>query len=205
MKDVYVFFIATQFGTGRAIQLLTRNKYSHVALSFAPDTRVLYSYARYRYHEPLLSGFGIEYTDRYALYRRPADIRVCRCPVTDDHYARILTRLEQYARLQGSTRYNFFDVLAYPFHRHVELELTHTCLSFLLELLEMPDIHTIAALERRLDACVLYEGPLSDFEVAPTSGPIDFYERRPRRQVAAESGRELVRLSASLVRKLVNE
>ena len=64
MKNIYIMLIETQFRTGKMIRFLTRNTYNHVAISFEPNTNLLYSYARYRYNEPLSAGFGIEYTDR---------------------------------------------------------------------------------------------------------------------------------------------
>jgi hypothetical protein len=203
MKNIYVFFFATPFMTGKAIRLMTRTHYSHVALSFDPNTQVLYSYARYRYHEPLISGFGIEYTDRYADPDKQVDIKVCTVSVTDEHFARIKNRIELYQENQSATRYNFFDVLAYPFNRHVELEFTHTCISFLLELLEMPDVHTISQLERRLSDAALYEGPLQAFERVPTSGPVDFFERRGRFLVCTQSAQVMFILTMSLLKKLI--
>ncbi len=203
MKSVYVFFFATQFRTGKAIRLITRNYYSHVALSFTPDTSALYSYARYRYHEPLISGFGIEYTDRYNNPEKQVDIKVCKVSVTDAHFERIRERIDMYMKNQSVTRYNFFDVLAYPFNRHIELEFTHTCISFLLELLAMQDVHTITQLENKLDDCVIYEGPLQEFEATPSCGPVDFFERRRRIKVYASSARVFVLLTASLIKKFI--
>ncbi|NCB51404.1 MAG: hypothetical protein EOM54_05925 [Clostridia bacterium] len=203
MKNIYVFFFATQYKTGKAIRLMTRNRYSHVALSFDPDTQALYSYARYRYHEPLISGFGIEYTDRYAAFGQTVDIKVCEVPVYDELYARILQKIEFYKENQSSTRYNFVDVLTYPFSRHVELEYTHTCISFLAELLEMQDIHTIPQLEKKFAAQVVYEGPLHEFESCPSQNPIDFFEKRRRSVVYAQSAHVFLILTVSLIKKMI--
>lgn len=191
MPKVYVFFIATEFKTGKAIRLLTRRDYNHVAFSFRPDGGVLYSYARYRYHEPMLSGFGVEYTDRYALDADRVGLRVCELEVSEQHIERIHARLARYAAVRDSTRYNFLDLLVYPFHRHVRLEYTHTCISFLLELLELGQVHTIGQLENLLAENTIFKGLLADYFPVLTHGPVDFFERRPRRMVAAASGRVL--------------
>lgn len=203
MKNIYVFFFTPQFKIGRAVRLMTRNQYAHVALSFGPDTQMLYSYARYRYHEPLISGFGVEYTDRYSVLGQAVDIKVCEVPVSDELYERISQKIEIYRANQSSTRYNFFDVVTYPFHRHVELEYTHTCISFLLELLEMRDVHTISQLEKKLSGQVVYEGPLSQFEGSPSKGPVDFFERRGRRLVYAQSAQVFLILTVSLIKKMI--
>ncbi len=204
MKNLYIFFFETQFKTGSAIRMVTRYKYNHVAISFEPNTDRLYSYARYRYHEPLLSGFGVEYTDRYRNGAKPVCIKVYEVPVTDEHYERVKKRIDYYINYWEHTQYNFFDIIFYPFKHHVELQFTHTCLSFACELLDMQGIHSIEELDARL-ACkggsVIFEGPLSVFEASPSSGPIDFYERRGRVRVLAQSGLAMCVLAASLIRK----
>ncbi|MGI6014051.1 MAG: hypothetical protein ACOX7K_07175 [Oscillospiraceae bacterium] len=200
MKKVYVFFFSTCFKTGAAIRFVTRNKYNHVAFSFAPNTKQLYSYARYRYHEPILSGFGIESTDRYAA-GHTVEIRVCELAVSDERYEQIQQRIEYYTTIAPKTRYNFFDLLLYPiWHHHVELKYTHTCLSFLCEVLDIRGIHTISQLQRQLKANIVYEGPLSGFETEPSQGQVDFYERRNRAWVMAKNGLTLCGLAASLLK-----
>lgn len=200
MKKVYIFFFSTCFKTGTAIRLVTRNKYNHVAFSFTPGTECLYSYARYRYHEPMLSGFGIESTDRYATGAE-VEIRVCELAVSDERYKQIQQRIAHYMEIAAKTRYNFFDLLIYPVWRHhVQLQYTHTCLSFLCELLDMKEIHTIPQLQRLLSANIVYEGLLSAFEKEPSHGVVDFYERRNRAWVMAQNSLVLCRLTISLFR-----
>lgn len=197
MQKIYIFFLATDFKIGKAIRILTHNQYNHVAFSFSPSTQTLYSYARYRYHEPLLSGFGVEYTDRYE--QTPGVfVKVCAYPVTDAHYQRIQQRIAYYEALQEKTRYNFFDVLLYPLCHHVKLEYTHTCISFILELLERTDLHTIGQLRKALEDCALYEGPLSEFEQQASRGEIDFFEKRSRRFAWRQSGKVMLQLAAAL-------
>jgi hypothetical protein len=85
----------------------------------------------------------------------------------------------------------------------VELEFTHTCISFLLELLEIRDVHTIAQLERTLEGREIYEGPLDQFESCPSRSPIDFFERRGRRLVYAQSAQVFLILTVSLLKKMI--
>lgn len=200
MKKVYVFFFATQFKTGAAIRMVTRNKYNHVAFSFTPNTECLYSYARYRYHEPILSGFGIEATDRYAP-TNGVEIRVCELEVSEEQYETIHQRITHYKEIASRTRYNFFDLLIYPIWRHhVDLKYTHTCLSFLCELLDIQDVHSIAKLQDQLSDGIIYEGLLCDFENEPSQGQIDFYERRSRARVWKNSSIFIGSLALSLLR-----
>ena len=178
MKKVYIFFLSTPFKTGKTIQFLTGHKYNHVAFSFEKSGDKLYSYARYRYHEPFLSGFGIENTDRYAPQINDTHIKICEYEVSDEHYRRIRCRIRHYEENRRKSTYNFLDILCYPFNIHLKLAYTHTCISFLLELLERRDVHTIGQLERKLKNNVIYEGCIGDYCEKLTSGTIDFYEKR---------------------------
>ena len=199
MKKVYVFFIATEFKTGKAIRLLTRNTYNHVAFSFDKNGSVLYSYARYRYHEPLLSGFGIEYTDRYQNTCDNVKIKVCEYCVSDAHYERIQWKINHYSENQDKTRYNFIDVVGYPFKFHLNIRYHHTCISFLLELLERRDVHTIGALERKLRANTIYEGTVGEFFSQVSSGEIDFYEKRRKSLICKETLKNVAYLAATFM------
>ena len=206
MKNVYIFFFQTQFKTGKTIRFLTRNEYNHVGISFEPDTRLIYSYARYRYYEPLSAGFGIEATDRYYGCDKMTNIKVYEYAVEDDHYDRIREAIDYYLENKASTRYNYFDIITYPFKKHVRLDpTTHTCLSFLLELLERSDVKTIGQLERSLPSdSIIYEGRLDVFEQgSPSKSDIDFFEKRSRRVVLCASVLAMSALCASVVKKLI--
>ena len=199
MPHVYVFFLATAFKTGRTIRLLTRRPYNHVAFSFTPEGDALYSFARYRYHEPLLGGFVWEATDRYEPQADRVGLRVCRVAVSQQLYDRLQQRIRHYCLMQPHTSYSFADLLVYPFRRHIRLAYTHTCISFLSELLELPQIHTIGQLENLLREQIIYTGTLGDSVTRFSHGPIDFFERRSRRVVYWQSGKALCRQAGQLV------
>lgn len=191
MPKIYIFFLATPFKTGRAIRLLTHRPYNHVAVSFTPKGERLFSYMRYRYHEPLISGFGEEFTDRYADVARQVGLRVCEVELSQAHYQRVRRAVDAYLAAQQDTCYSFVDLLAYPFHRHVQLAYTHTCISFVCELLELPRLYTIGQLEKKLARHTLYKGPMAGYYAEFSHGPQDFYERRSRRVVYSQSARAL--------------
>lgn len=199
MKKVYIFFIATKFKTGKAIRFFTGNRYNHVAFSFDRYGSTLYSYARYRYNEPMLSGFGIEYTDRYARPDFGVEIKVCEYDVSDSHYRRIKRKIKNYSLNRGKTMYNFFDIAGYPMGIHFNIKYVHTCLSFITELLEAKHIRTIGQLERKLRKNVIYRGRLDKYIDAESNGKIDFYEKRRHGVVFAETAKILYRLAAVFI------
>ncbi len=205
MKKIYIAFLQTQFKTGKTIRFLTHNKYNHVCISFEPSTKEMYSYARYNYHEPFMAGFGIEYTDRYYVAEEMTCIKLCEYPVDDAHYERIKEAVGYYKQNIDKTRYNFFDIIMYPFQKHVNLMLAHTCISFVLELLERNDVHTIGQLEKSLPSdSVIFEGRLDEFEnFSPSHGLTDFYEKRSRRVVVGASVLALGGLVASVFKEFM--
>lgn len=204
MKKVYIFFIATEFKTGKAIRFLTRNTYNHVAFSFTKDGSELYSFARYRYHEPLLGGFGIEYTDRYADTLGDTKIKVCEYSVSDEHYERIKNKIGHFMAHKDEAKYNFLDIVGYPFHVHLKLKYSHTCISFLLDLLERKDVHTIGALERKLRSKSIYEGTLANYVDTLSEGDIDFYEKRRKRTVCMETLRNAAYIASVFMCSIVD-
>ena len=160
MKKIYVVFIASNFKSGKVIRFFTRGKYNHVAFSYEPYISEIYSFARYNYYESLLGGFGPEYSNRYLCQGKDIKIKVCQYEVTKEHYERIKEKLDYYG--QARTRYNILSVLTYPFRKQVELPDTHTCISFMLELLELDNRITINKLETMLSKNIIYEGNLSN-------------------------------------------
>lgn len=159
MRKIYIVFIASNFKSGKAIRFFTRGKYNHVAFSHEPYISKVYSFARYNYYESFLGGFGAEYSNRYLNEGKDIRIKICEHEVTEEHYARILDKLNHYE--QAKTRYNLLSVLAYPFNKQVDLPDTHTCISFMLELLELDKSITINKLEKNLWKNTIYEGNLS--------------------------------------------
>lgn len=179
MKKIYIVFIASNFKSGKLIRFFTRGKYNHVAFSNEPYVSELYSFARYNYYESLLGGFGPEYSNRYLSEGRDIKIKVCQYEVTQEHYERIMEKLDYYG--QAKTRYNILSVLTYPFKKQVDLPNTHTCISFMLELLELEKSITINKLEEMLSSNVIYEGNLSNrlSYIAPPDEDEFFVRKNP--------------------------
>lgn len=203
MKDVYIVFIASNFKTGKAIRFLTRGRYNHVALSFEPVIDTLYSYARYNYYEPILGGYGAEYPNRYLANGEDVPVRVCRYPVTDEHYQRIKDSLQVHEEQKTDTRYNFFSLVTYPFGVDLHIHGAHTCISFLRELLEIEGFVSINRLARILENDIVFEGNLSG-TIEPMSPEKDaqFYIRHKRLQIWYKSCLYMAGLFLSLAEKI---
>lgn len=199
MKKIYIVFIASNFKSGKIIRFFTRGIYNHVAFSHEPYVSALYSFARYNYYESFLGGFGPEYSNRYLSQGKDIKIKICQYEVTEEHYERIKDKLEYYG--QAKTRYNILSVLTYPLKKQVELPDTHTCISFMLELLELDKNITINKLESMLTKDTIYEGNLSDrlSYVAPPDED-EFFVRKNRFKVWGKTCLYWYGLFATLVK-----
>ena len=147
----------------------------------------------------------MEATDRYYGVDQMTNIKVCEYCVEDDHYERIRNAVDYYLENREATRYNFFDIVTYPFKKHVSLDpLTHTCISFVMELLERKDVKTLGQLEKSLPAeSIVYEGPLDEYEKGcPSKGDIDFFERRSKRVVLGTSVLAIGAICVSVLKKI---
>lgn len=180
MKKIYVIFIASDYKTARCIRFLTGGSYSHVAISLKPDLSRFYSFARSNYYEPLSAGFQIETPYRYMKkYKNGTRIEICELLIDDEKYSRIVKKLKEYNKKKNETLYNYFDIFAYPFKKHFNVKDTHTCVSFVQELLEEEEFLSISKYEKKLHKNAVFEGEISDIcKYIETER--HYYDRNPR-------------------------
>lgn len=199
MKKIYIVFIASNFKSGKLIRFFTRGRYNHIAFSHEPYISEVYSFARYNYYESLLGGFGPEYSNRYLCQGKDIAIKICQYDVAEGHYERIKEKLDYYGKTK--TRYNILSVLTYPLKKQVELPDTHTCISFMLELLELNNNITINKLETMLSKSVIYEGNLSNrLSYVAALDEDEFFVRKKRLDVWRKNCLYYYWLFATLVR-----
>lgn len=161
---VYVVFSSTSTGMGRLVRAATHSRYNHVSLSFRADIGTLYSFARYHRAIPLYGGFVEESILRYGPLQGAAQVKICRLPVTQGQLAHLYSYIAWLAQEGEHYLYNTPGAVLSLVHRHVALPKTHTCLSFVSEVLERCQLKgagclTISQLERMLKEYVVYIGP----------------------------------------------
>lgn len=161
MENIYLVFLATNYKSGKIIRTLTHSNYNHIAISFSPYISKMYSFARKNYYEPIVAGYVNEYPDRYLINNNDTMIKICKIPVTDDHYKRIKRKLNTYDKNINSTQYNWANILTYPFGINCKRKFTHTCISFFMELMECDNFMSIKKLEKAYNKHKIYEGFLS--------------------------------------------
>lgn len=179
MKELYIVFIASNYKTGKTIRFLTGKKYNHVAIALSPELSEFHSFARNNHYEPLSGGYQIESPERYLKGENlGSEIKVCKIRISDKKFERITDRLRQYSLNREDTLYNFFDIVTYPFKKHLCLKNAHTCVSFVQEILEIDFFLSIGRLEYLLRNHVIYEGKIS--EICKTYDFVkEYYEKYP--------------------------
>lgn len=165
-KKLYVVFSATPLKIGSMIRTVTREKYNHVAISFDPCLRNLYSYARYYKKTPFYGGFVKEKASRYMHQNKIAEIYVCAIPITYKQCRLIKEKLYYMIENYRRYRYNMFSAAAAPFSKRVFVPGCFTCVEFVISILSeiMPEIsanrfYSIEDLRQILIDYGMYKGP----------------------------------------------
>ena len=90
MNKIYVVLSATPTKIGMMIRTLTRSSFNHASISLTRDLSEMYSFARYRAHNPLVGGFIQEFPQRLTLGKdRDVQIKVFEISVSDIQYQSI--------------------------------------------------------------------------------------------------------------------
>ena len=96
----YVALLVTPFGTGTLIRTVTGFPYNHMGISFSPEMKNFYSFARYYKKQPFYAGFVKESVLRYNNNGKIAKIKVCAVPVTEENYQ----KAKEHSYIQGLCR-----------------------------------------------------------------------------------------------------
>ena len=165
-KMIYVVFSATPLKMGSMIRTVTREKYNHVAISFDPCLKNLYSYARYYKSTPFYGGFVKEKSSRYIHRNKIAEIYVCAVPITEGQCKLVKKRLFEMIKNHRQHRYNILSAAVAPFSKRVFVPGCFTCIEFVTHILSqiMPEIspyrfYSIEDLRRLLVDYGVYKGP----------------------------------------------
>ena len=170
-KMIYVVFSATPLKVGSMIRTVTREKYNHVAISFDPKLKTLYSYARYYKKAPLYGGLVKEKAARYKNNGKTADICVCAIPLSQELCRAVNKHLSDMCRFQKDCRYNLLSASLALFSRRVFVPHCYTCIEFVTHILSMvcPEVYaggfySIESLRQLLIENEIYSGPFPDIE-----------------------------------------
>ena len=167
---LYVVFSATPLKMGSVIRSVTREKYNHVSISFDPELKILYSFARHYKNAPLYGGFVRETPIRYMDNGKTADIFVCALPITENEYLEIKEKIKMLAESR-SCHYNMLSAATSIISRRVFIKNCYTCIEFAVHILSgiVPEIsengfYGIEDLRQILKNYEIYSGKFPNIE-----------------------------------------
>lgn len=165
-KMIYVVFSATPLKMGSVIRAVTREKYNHVSISFDPQLKTLYSYARYYKKAPFYGGLVRETSARYKNNGNIADILVCAIPISPEQCRCVKKRLRQMLERSRQCRYNILSASLALFSRRVLVPNCYTCIEFVTHIISMvcPQVYasgfySLDKLRQLLSEYEIYSGP----------------------------------------------
>ena len=200
VKYIYVAFLTTPTKIGKAIRKFTKNKYSHVVLSFNEDLRTMYSFARYNVNSPLVAGFVEESALRYYYFKqKDIPVKICKIPLTPQKHTEVLDYISSVRNNSEQYVYNLFALAAASIHKKVQIEKSYTCLEFVYSVLysckietsiDINSYYSIVDLENALSKYVVYEGNFLTLTSSLNWGNDLFYYRKSVRKVITGSLRQ---------------
>ena len=118
----YIAFLLTPFGTGKIIRTVTGFPYNHTGISFSPEMKYFYSFARYYKKAPFYAGFVKESVLRYNNNGKIAKIKVCAVPVSEENYNNAKKHIEDITEHSEEYIYNLISVITFPFRKSVKIK-----------------------------------------------------------------------------------
>lgn len=179
---VYIVFSSTPYRIGRFIRGFTGEAYNHASIALDPDLTRMYGFARRYYRTPFYGGFVRESRSRYHVNGTPADIRICRLPVTPLQHRTLSHFLEGMYQNQEAYPYNHLSAAASLFRRPVKVRDAYTCIEFCVCILHTlgidldPDrYYSVGEVEQLLRPYTVYTGPMP----APPEFDHQYYASKP--------------------------
>jgi len=170
VPDLYVLFSRSDTWFSSLIYRFSPGEFTHAALALDRDLRYLYSFGRFNPHLPLPAGFVSENVHT-GVYGRcgGSTCRVCRVPVSEENYRKVVRLLNYMQSLSGYYHYNLFGVALCALRISHKRKARFFCSQFVAEMLfragavQLPrpahmmrpaDLMDLPELE------LIYEGPL---------------------------------------------
>lgn len=136
MRSIYILLTRPETNVSRIIHVVTADKYTHASMSFEPDLRPLYSFARKYVNQPLPAGLRIEpLTEGFFKKYNYINCGLYEVQVSDEVYEKARQEVER--MMPEAKRYRFSVIglflckLNIPLHR----ERRRFCSEFVADIL----------------------------------------------------------------------
>ena len=177
MKQIYVVLSATPTKIGKMIRYFTKSTFNHASLSLTRDLSEMYSFARYRAHNPFVGGFIQEFPQRLTLGKQTdVHIKVFEIPISNEQYKNIKEYVYGIRDDEDQCIYSSLAILGRPFGKGYNTYKAYVCTDFVVKALMQGEINLVESLlapmtpgeiEQLLDSYLIYDGSLDEYHPAP--------------------------------------
>ncbi len=211
-KYIYVILSKTLTRPAKIICKYTGGKYSHASISLDKDLNEMYSFARFKYHTPLVSGFTKETINSLSLGRADdVKIKVFRIPVTERQYNKLEKQINYFKRNSKKYMYNLFGLIFYPMGIEFNIKNTYICTEFVSKCLASLGIQEKKLMRNRitpdqlLEILIKYEyysGTLANYckTLNHEAESLDFFEKE---NFLVVIGKTITQITKLIYRKIV--
>lgn len=132
-KRKYIYVILTQTLTmpGKIIRKFTGGQYSHASISLDKDLNEMYSFARFKYHTPLIGGFTKENITTLTLGKdEVVSVKIFKIPVTEKQYCKLERTIRVFKNNPNKYMYNFFGLIFFKTPVEFNIRDSYICTEF---------------------------------------------------------------------------
>lgn len=138
MKERNIYILLSHSGSmfSKAINICTREPYTHVSIALDRDLHELYSFGRIRPYNPILGGFVKEDISG-GTYKRFPNTRCAlySLKITDRQYRKLKRELNKFKKERDKYGYNLIGVVSAAFNYPIHRQYRYFCSQFVSELL----------------------------------------------------------------------
>lgn len=139
---IYVIQMHTKTIPSRIIKVMTRYKYSHMAISFNKKCNKLYSFGRKKYNSIFDGGFVCENKNGEFFKKfKDTNCRIYEVNVTKEQYYNLKRIIKDMELHQESLKYDYLGICLRYFRIPISFKNKYVCSYFVAEMLEEVDIH----------------------------------------------------------------
>jgi inositol transport system substrate-binding protein len=141
MKTIYLLLTKTDTVLSKTIAKVTKDPFTHVALSLNEELTELYSFGRKSKYNPLNSGF-VQEKMVGSVYEKSMN---CNCAmymidITDNQYRRLQRQIRRMMRTEKFYKYNFLGLVYYYIGYEKKRDRKYFCSEFVSEMLMRIDV-----------------------------------------------------------------
>lgn len=139
---IYIIQMHTKTIPSRVIKVMTRYKYSHMAISFDKRCNKLYSFGRRKYNSIFHSGFVCENKNgKFFKKFHDTRCRIFEVTVTKEQYNNLKRIVKQMEENKESLKYDYLGICLRYFKIPVSFKNKYVCSYFVAKVLEEADIY----------------------------------------------------------------